>query len=137
MTLTAPAIIGLVSLLLMSIPGIKYIFRKLRRMFRSRRNQTSSNDTALPLSGPPSLRLGEFGGGGRGLGLYFQAIPSAPIEMLGINSVMMHSRASDEPMILGLSGNVAVSMSAAVFWPAVSPQLRASANGRPVMRTAV
>ncbi|KAI0533167.1 hypothetical protein GGR58DRAFT_521908 [Xylaria digitata] len=105
MNLTAPAIIGIVGLLLMSIPGIRCILRKIRRKLKSQRNQQSNGGTVLPLSDHTSV--------------YVRAASSMPIDTLGISHQIMQREALGDPTIPGFQGFVAVSMGAAVFWPPI------------------
>lgn len=50
MTLADSAIVGIVALLVMCIPGVQYLSRVIRRRLHSRRYQTPENNTLLPLS---------------------------------------------------------------------------------------
>ncbi|KAI0436025.1 hypothetical protein F4803DRAFT_557415 [Xylaria telfairii] len=95
MALTAPAIIGIVALLLMCIPGVKWLLKTYRKI-RSRQNKSSNRNTVLPLSDRSSPIFGPSGG----------------------------------PTIPGSQGFVALSISAAVFWPPVDLPSRRS--GRPL-----
>ncbi|KAI0871326.1 hypothetical protein GGS24DRAFT_471772 [Hypoxylon argillaceum] len=65
MGLTIPEIIGIISLLLTSIPGILYISRKVRRKLYSQQEQRSNSSTILPLSGYSSPNFGQAGGHSR------------------------------------------------------------------------
>ncbi|KAI1427603.1 hypothetical protein F5Y12DRAFT_791874 [Xylaria sp. FL1777] len=122
MSLTAPAIIGIVGLLLMSIPGIRYILRIIRRAIHFRRKQHSSSNTVLPVFDEPSPSL-DLPGGAR---LSAQATSTIPIDMHSMNSQMVNRELSNNSIIIGLQLFVSVSTSTPVFWKAVDPQPHSS-----------
>ncbi|KAI3334580.1 hypothetical protein F4824DRAFT_467460 [Ustulina deusta] len=129
MTLPAAAIIGIVGLLLTSIPGVRYILRVIRRRLHSRRKRPFNSDTVLPLSDDSLPNFGQPGGGR----LYIQAASTTPIDTFVMNRQTMRGELSDDPIVPGLPGFVAISMSAAMFWPAVDS--RPCPSGRSISRT--
>lgn len=58
MTLTDPAIIGIVALLVTCIPGVRWLSRTIHRKLRSRQNNSSNRNTVLPLSDRSSPLFG-------------------------------------------------------------------------------
>ncbi|KAI8948807.1 hypothetical protein F4801DRAFT_555826, partial [Xylaria longipes] len=119
MTLADPAIIGIVALLVMCIPGVRWFSRIVRRKLRSRRNQPSNRNTVLPLSdrssplfGPPDSTCIDP----------YVVLPTP----IGTTRQATHVWMPSCPII------VAASMSVAVIWPAVDLPPRRS--GRPLSR---
>ncbi|KAI0414647.1 hypothetical protein F5X98DRAFT_377545 [Xylaria grammica] len=115
MTLAAPAIIGIVGLFLTSIPGIRYIWRKIRHKLRSRGKKQSTSGTILPMSDHSSPNFHRAGV--RSLSAH--AATAVPLDTLTINHQMMLGEEQGDHTITGRQGFVAVSMSAAVVWSAV------------------
>ncbi|KAJ8125040.1 hypothetical protein O1611_g8601 [Lasiodiplodia mahajangana] len=116
MVLADSAIVGIVALLVMSIPGVKWFLKLIRRKLRSRRKrQPSSRNTVLPLSNRSPRPFGPLDAA------YIDPCVAshAPIGM-------MHQTASlwepPSPIIPGCQGVVTISMNAAVIWPAVELQ---------------
>ncbi|KAI0460636.1 hypothetical protein F5B21DRAFT_452577 [Xylaria acuta] len=124
MSLTDPAIVAIVALFVMCIPGVRWLSRTIRRKLRSRRKPSNRN-TVLPLSDRSSPLSGP--------------LDSACMEPCVASTTPILTRqvtrawAPPSPIITGSQGFVAVSMSAAVIWPAVDPPPRRS--GRPLPRT--
>ncbi|KAI3325597.1 hypothetical protein HD806DRAFT_452353 [Xylariaceae sp. AK1471] len=112
MALADAAIVGIVALLVMCIPGVQYLSRLIRRRLRPRRTQVSESNTLLPLSErfSPTFRLPN---------IYPQAASVTPIDGFGTTSHVMHVETSENSGIHNLQGFVAISMSAAMIWPAV------------------
>lgn len=63
MTLDDSAVVGIIALFVMSIPGVRYLARIIRRKFHSRREKSSDRDTVLPLSNYSSPGLRHPGSG--------------------------------------------------------------------------
>ncbi|KAJ2986466.1 hypothetical protein NUW58_g5017 [Xylaria curta] len=129
MTLADSAIIGIIALLVMCIPGVRYLSRIIRRKLRSRQKQASNNYTVLPLSDylrPLSDPLG-------GASMYPSPTPPTLIGTFGMTRQATNVGASENPFVPNFTSFVAVSMSATMVWPAVDLPPRGS--GRSISRT--
>ncbi|KAI0184727.1 hypothetical protein EV127DRAFT_225722 [Xylaria flabelliformis] len=111
MTLADPAIVAIVALLVMCIPGVRWLLRTIRRKLRPQRKPSNKN-TVLPLSGRSSPPFDPLNG-------------SCVYPCVGLHAPGGMTRqaayvwAPPSPIVFSSQCFVAVSMSAAVIWPAV------------------
>ncbi|KAI0862295.1 hypothetical protein F4860DRAFT_472876 [Xylaria cubensis] len=111
MTLADPAIVAIVALLVMCIPGVRWLLRTIRRKLRPRRKPSNGN-TVLPLSGRSSPQFGPLDGAciNPCVGLHALGGTTCQAEYVWV---------PPNPIIFRVQCFVAVSMSAAAIWPAV------------------
>jgi hypothetical protein len=102
MTLADSAIVGLVALLVMCVPGLQYLSRIIRRRLHSRRYQVADTNTLLPLSEPFFPTIGRPGDGS----VYPQATPVTPITAFGLSPHIMPVDASGNPNFTSMQGFV-------------------------------
>ncbi|KAI0550069.1 hypothetical protein F4679DRAFT_218667 [Xylaria curta] len=115
MKLADPAIVAIVALLVMCIPGIRWLSRNIRRKLRSQRKSLNMN-TVLPLSGRS-----------------FDPLDGACMDPCvglhapgGMIRQAAYAWVPPSPIVSSSQGFVAISLSAAVIWPAVDLPSRRS-----------
>ncbi|KAI1111802.1 hypothetical protein F5Y14DRAFT_424102 [Nemania sp. NC0429] len=116
MTLADSAIVGIVALLVMSIPGVRYLARMIQRIFNCRQKKSSNRDTVLPLHGyvSPNLEQPEDSGP------YMQALSATATNRFGIAQQTIRGDTLQSPIAPTPQGIVAVLTSTVMVWPAIN-----------------
>lgn len=94
MTSADSSIVGIVALLVMSIPGVWYLARMIRQKFHSRRKKSSDRNTVLPLSDYALPNLGQPGSDS----MYIRTSSATAIGGFGIAHQVMHGEAPQSPI---------------------------------------